>query len=178
MRRKLAPENPEARMSDLAKMTPRQRSHYTYLMDVMSRLDWDFHNTIHRAGRIPGAWADIAQATPRQTKQKVTFEVEADVLKFFRAMGKGHGPRMNDVLRAFMHARLAGVVEGAESLAIYREGKRVNAGPLPQFGDVARMMGQEPEPEPKAGGVQSVLERAMETLAKGRRVIEGLEWGT
>ncbi|MDN5786133.1 BrnA antitoxin family protein, partial [Pseudorhodobacter sp.] len=155
-------------MTDLTRMTPRQRSHYTYLMDVMSRLEWDFHNAIHRRGRIPSDWAEIAQTTPRQTKQKVTFEVEADVLKFFRAMGKGHGPRMNDVLRAFMHARLAGVVEGADSLAIYREGARVNAGPRPEFGDISRMLGEEPEAEPQAPGYRASLDRAMELMDKAR----------
>lgn len=158
-------------MTDLTKMTPRQRSHHTYLMDVMSRLDWDFHNTIHRAGRIPAEWSEIARATPRHVKTKVTFEVEADVLKFFRAMGKGHGPRMNDVLRAFMHARLAGVVEGAETLAIYREGMAANAGARPAFGDVARMLGVEPEAEPQVEGPQAALARALEALERGRKVL-------
>ena len=154
-------------MSDLTKMTPRQRSHYTYLMDVMSRLDWDFHNAIHRAGRIPADWSEIARATPRSTKTKVTFEVEADVLKFFRAMGKGHGPRMNDVLRAFMHARLAGVVEGAETLAIYREGA-AQKGARPEFGDVARLLGEEPEPEPdRADSPQALVARALRLLGQG-----------
>ncbi len=164
-------------MTDLTRLTPRQRSHYTYLMDVMSRLDWDFHNTIHRHGRIPPDWAEIAQATPRRTKVKVTFEVEEDVLKFFKQMGKGHGPRMNDVLRCFMHARLAGVVEGAETLAIYREGATANAGPRPGFGDTARMMGEAPEPEPEAHTMRASLDRAMALLEKARALREAYEMG-
>ena len=162
-------------MTDLARMTPRQRSHYTYMMDVMSRLEWDFHNAIHRRGRIPSEWTDIARTTPRQTKQKVTFEVEADVLKFFKQMGKGHGPRMNDVLRAFMHARLAGVVDGAESLAIYREGAKVNTGPRPEFGDIARMMGEAPEEEPQAEGYRASLDRALALMDKAKALREGIE---
>ena len=162
-------------MTDLTRLTPRQRSHYTYLMDVMSRLEWDFHNAIHRHGRIPPDWSEIAQATPRRTKTKVTFEVEEDVLKFFRAMGKGHGPRMNEVLRAFMHARLAGVVEGADSLAIYREGAKVNAGPRPEFGDMARMMGEVPEAEPPAQGYRASLDRALDLMEKAKALREGIE---
>ena len=164
-------------MQDLTRMTPRQRSHYTYLMDVMSRLEWDFHNAIHRHGRIPQDWAEIAQATPRQTKTKVTFEVENDVLKFFKQMGKGHGPRMNDVLRAFMHARLAGVVDGADTLAIYREGARANAGPRPEFGDVSRLLGEEPELEPPAEGVRASVDRALALLDKAKAMREAFEKG-
>lgn len=37
--------------------------------------------------------------------------MNADVVRFFRAMGQGHLTRMNDVLRAFMLARLAEVVK-------------------------------------------------------------------
>jgi hypothetical protein len=161
-------------MTDLARMTPRQRSHYTYLMDVMSRLEWDLHSTIHRHGRIPSEWAEIARATPRRIKTKVTFEVEEDVLKFFRSLGKGHGSRMNDVLRAFMHARLAGVVEGAESLAIYREGAKVNAGARPAFGDVSRMLGEDPEAEPDAPGLRARLDRALALMDQARAMREGL----
>lgn len=162
-------------MTDLARMTPRQRSHYTYLMDVMSRLEWDFHNAIHRHGRIPPDWAEIAKTTPRRRKTKVTFEVEEDVLRFFKQMGKGHGPRMNEVLRAFMHARLAGVVDGAETLAIYREGARANTGPRPEFGDMARMLGAEPELEPPVQGFQASLDRALELLDKARAMREAVE---
>jgi len=159
-------------MTDLTRMTPRQRSHYTYLIDVMNRLEWDFHNAIHRARRIPPEWSQIAQTTPRHTKRKVTFEIEENVLKFFRAMGKGHGPCMNDVLRAFMHARLAGVVEGADSLAIYREGAKANTGPRPGFGDVARMKGTEPEAEPEAQGPRAIMDRAMALLDQARAMRE------
>jgi hypothetical protein len=35
-------------------------------------------------------------------------------------MGPDYGPRINDVLRSYMHARLAGVIRGAETLAHYR----------------------------------------------------------
>ena len=108
-------------MPDLAKQTPRQSAQMTYMMDVMRRLEWDLHNTIELTGRIPEAWHDIATATPRAAKVKVTLSLEADVLKFFKSMGEGYGPRMNDVLKSYMHARLAGVIRGAETLAHYRE---------------------------------------------------------
>ncbi len=135
-------------MTDFAKMTPRQRTHFTYMMDVMHRLEWDFHNAIRSAGRVPPAWAEIARATPHQTKQKITLDLETDVLKFFKAMGKGHGPRINDVLKSYMHARLAGVIEGAETLAMFQRDGATMSAERPAFGDVAKMLGEVPEAEP------------------------------
>ncbi|MFM7334804.1 MAG: BrnA antitoxin family protein [Tabrizicola sp.] len=89
-------------MPDLRKQTPRQRAQMTYMMDVMRRLEWDLHNTIELTGRIPAEWHEIATATPRPAKTRVCIALEADVLKFFRSMGEGYGPRINDVLRSYM----------------------------------------------------------------------------
>jgi uncharacterized protein (DUF4415 family) len=92
-------------MPDLKKQTLRQKAQLTYMMDVMRRLEWDLHNTIEMTGRIPEEWHQIATATPRCTKVKVNLGLEADVVKFFKSMGEGYGPRINDVLRSYMHAR-------------------------------------------------------------------------
>lgn len=129
-------------MPDLKKQTPRQRAQMTYMMDVMRRLEWDLHNTIELTGRIPEAWHEIATATPRAAKVKVNLCLEADVVKFFKSMGEGYGPRINDVLKSYMHARLAGVIRGAETLAHYREREEAHAEGKPQFGDVAKAMGE------------------------------------
>lgn len=129
-------------MPNLAKQTPRQRSHMTYMMDVMRRLEWDLHNTIELTGRIPEAWHEIAQATPRSARVKVNLALEADVVKFFKSMGEGYGPRINDVLRSYMHARLAGVIRGAETIAHFRHRAEVHDGPKPAFGEMEREMGE------------------------------------
>jgi uncharacterized protein (DUF4415 family) len=63
---------------------------------------------------IPPEWHGIALQRGAGAKVKITLWVEADVLRFFRATGRGHLGRMGDVLRAFMHARLARVVNGPE----------------------------------------------------------------
>lgn len=130
-------------MPDLKKQTPRQRAQMTCMMDVMRRLEWDLHNTIGLTGRIPEAWHEIATATPRAAKVKVNLGFEADVVKVFKSMGEGYGPRIDDVLKSHMHARLAGAIRGAETLAHYREREEAFAGPKPQFGDVARATGRE-----------------------------------
>jgi uncharacterized protein (DUF4415 family) len=130
-------------MPDLKRQTAKQRAHTTYMMDVMRRLEWDLHNTIELTGRIPEAWHEIATATPRSPGLRVTLRLEADVVKFFKSMGEGYGPRINDVLKSYMHARLAGVIRGAETVAHFRRRAEGFDGPKPAFGDVARAMGEE-----------------------------------
>ena len=127
-------------MPNLKKQTPRQRAQMTYMMDVMRRLDWDLHNSIEMTGRIPEEWHEIAAATPRTVKDKVTLRLEADVVKFFKSMGPDYGPRINDVLRSYMHARLAGVIRGAETIDHYRR-REAYEGPKPGF------EGEEGKPE-------------------------------
>lgn len=129
-------------MPDLKKQTPRQRAQMSYMMDVMRRLEWDLHNSIEMTGRIPAEWHEIAQKRPTAGKEKVTLRLEADVLKFFRSMGPDYGPRINDVLCSYMHARLAGVIRGAETIAHYPRREEGLDGPKPQFGDVAKVTGE------------------------------------
>ncbi|MBN8632960.1 MAG: BrnA antitoxin family protein [Rhodobacterales bacterium] len=163
-------------MPDLRKQTPRQRAQMTYMMDVMRRLEWDLHNTIELTGRIPEEWHQIATATPRSARKRVCIALEADVLKFFRSMGEGYGPRINDVLRSYMHARLAGVIRGAETLAHYREREEAHSGGKPQFGDVAKAAGEEWEdegPEAAEAARASVQEYAQKGGAEGEERVFG-----
>ena len=149
-------------MPNLKKQTPKQTAHMTYMMDVMRRLEWDLHNTIELTGRIPEEWHEIAQATPRSAGVKVNLRLEADVVKFFKSMGEGYGPRINDVLRSYMHARLAGVIRGAETIPHFRRRAELHDGPKPQFGDTAREMGLDAGPPvelPPRAKMQEVLQR-------------------
>jgi uncharacterized protein (DUF4415 family) len=160
------PLRQEPMMTEFTRMTPRQRSHATYMLDVMQRLEWDFHHTIHKGRRIPAEWAEIARATPHQTKVKVTLDIEADVLKFFKTMGKGHGPRMNDVLKAYMHARIAGVIEGPDTIRQYHAEGGTDR---PEWGDISRMMGVAPEDEPvEAMSQAEVFDRAVALMVANR----------
>ena len=151
-------------MTDLSRQTPKQRANYSYLMDVMQRLEWDLHNAIELTDRIPEEWHEIATRRPELPKVKVNLGLEADVLKFFKSMGAGYGPRINDVLKSYMYARLAGVIKGAETVAHYRRAEELYDGPKPQFGDVARMLGEEAVAEevPARGRVQEAMQRRRE----------------
>lgn len=93
-----------------------QRAHYHYLANVVTDLDSEIRHGLRGSKFIPAEWTTIAQRRPDAHKVKVTIRVDQDVVKFFRLMGVNYLARMNEVLRAFMHARLAEVVPGAESV--------------------------------------------------------------
>lgn len=103
-------------MGGTGKAEATRRINYHYMADAMRRLEWDLHQKLLTEGRIPDAWHDIALERGPRKRIRVTIALEEDVVRFFRAMGEGYGPRMNAVLRAFMHARLAGLVRGAETM--------------------------------------------------------------
>ncbi len=162
-------------MTDLTKLSAKQGAHYSYMMDVMARLEWDLHNTIEMTGRIPAEWHEIARQTPDRPKVKINLMLEEDVVKFFKSMGEGYGARINAVLKSYMHARLAGVIKGAETVAHYRIRAEQHAGPKPSFGDYARGLGEDwtdEGPEVEANAKVRVIEALQRRFAE-----EGLpEW--
>ena len=148
-------------MTDLSRQTPKQRENYAYLMDVMQRLEWDLHNAIELTDRIPDEWHEIAARRPTLSRVKVNLGLEADVVKFFKSMGADYGLRINDVLKSYMYARLAGVIKGAETTDHFRKRAEVHSGPKPRFGDFARILGEEVAEEvlPARARVQEALQR-------------------
>jgi uncharacterized protein (DUF4415 family) len=90
-------------------------AHYHYFAEAMRRVEAALHGQLARSDLIPDGWAAIARRPPRPAKAQITLRLDGDVLAFFRGMGAGYQTRMNDVLAAYMHARVAGVVRGAEA---------------------------------------------------------------
>lgn len=54
---------------------------------------------------LPDGFWDDAEVTVREPKKSVHLRVDADVLNFFKAQGKGHLTRMNAVLRSYVDAQ-------------------------------------------------------------------------
>ncbi|MFL5282358.1 MAG: BrnA antitoxin family protein [Rhodopila sp.] len=50
-------------------------------------------------------WATDLVFDVREPKLAVSLRLDADVLRFFRGFGAGYQTRINEVLKAFMHAR-------------------------------------------------------------------------
>lgn len=154
-------------MFDFNAMTAKQTAHYAYMSDVMRRLEWDLHHTIADTGRIPPEWHEIAKDRPETKRVKVNLRLETDVMRFFRSMGPDHGARINAVLKSYVHARLAGVIQGAETTAFYRDRHALHAGPKPAFGETARAMGEDwPEGGEKPQTLAQKLQWLKEMIAE------------
>ncbi len=54
------------------------------------------------AVELPEDWPERAVAGLPGPKERVSLEVDADVLRWFRSLGPGYQTRMNAVLRAYM----------------------------------------------------------------------------
>lgn len=100
----------------MATREEKRRAEYHRMSEGLRRLEEALHGARRGRDAVPEAWHDIAQDAGPGRKERVCLWVEADVLRFFRAMGKGHTMRMAEVLATFMHARLAGVVKGPEDV--------------------------------------------------------------
>jgi hypothetical protein len=93
------------------------RRNYHGLAETLRGLEVDLRWGLEDSTRIPAAWHDIAREPVVPVKEKVTLRLDTDVAAFFRATGAGHLTRINRVLRAYMLARLADVVKGAEAVS-------------------------------------------------------------
>ncbi len=122
-------------------LTKAQREHHHYLTDVLARVEFDMHHRIWINRRVPRSWDRIANS-PSPDKTRVTIRVDSDVLKFFRSMGRDYGPRMNDVLKGFMHAKLMGLFRGDETIDQFREQEDNGPHERPEFGWTDRQMAE------------------------------------
>ena len=97
-------------------MTKQQRINWVYQMDARRMIEYDIMDCVKTHMGIPEEWHEIWKDEDRRDpkRTRVTIRMDADVVKFFRAMGEGYQVRINRVLRYFMHLRLAGLVEGPD----------------------------------------------------------------
>ena len=100
----------------MTKANDNRKASYHRMAEGLRNLERALHGARRGEGAVPEDWHAIAQGVGAGRKVKLTLWVEADVLRFFRSMGKGHTTRMAEVLSTFMHARLAGVVKGPEGV--------------------------------------------------------------
>lgn len=90
--------------------------------------------------RIPAEWHEIVREKGQSKKVRVTIRLDEEIVKFFRSTGADWQPRLNRVLSVWMHARLAGMIRGAETMDYMK--RRVEEGfdgARPRWGDLQRM---------------------------------------
>jgi hypothetical protein len=89
-------------------------AHYHFLAETLKTLEGSVRHGLQGGNFIPAEWHEVALRAPAPEKTHITLRLDADVLRFFQLLGRGYRTDMNRVLRAFMHARLAGVLKGPE----------------------------------------------------------------
>lgn len=116
MKRRLTPVPYSTHPKD---MTEKQRIAWMNSIEGLRQIEYDMVDVLNQAETIPLEWHDIWRGENRDTKRvRVTVRLDADVVRFFKSLGPGYQPRMNRVLRSFMHARLAKIVDGPEHEAM------------------------------------------------------------
>lgn len=119
-------------------MTKTERTRSALFADALRMIEFDVLNHVARKKVIPEDWHEIAR-NPTGRKTRVTIRVDEDVVKYFRAMGPGYQPRINAVLVAWVHGRLARMVGGPDVTDIVAQGDRlgINDRDRPVWGEMA-----------------------------------------
>lgn len=129
-------------MTKSKKMTKTQAINWSYAVDAHRMLEYDLHSVVKKDQMLPAGWDDIWKDADRRDPKKVpvTIRLDADVVRFFKGMGEGYQPRINRVLRMFMHYRLAGIIEGPDTTdyVLRPETLRAEKGRRPNWGDFDR----------------------------------------
>jgi len=98
-------------------MTDRKRSkteerHLAQMEAGLERLELQFGEFEMCQRLVPPAWHAMDLFAPvAPPKQPLTLKLDADMVAWFRALGRGYQCRMNAILRAYMDAVIAKVIE-------------------------------------------------------------------
>lgn len=130
-------------MARVAGRSKRARAHYHWLAESLKELEFHLHWRLGESGQLPAEWQEIARERGPMPKVRVSLWVEGDVVRFFKGMGQGHTVRMAEVLRTFMHARLAGVLAGAEGVDYPQAGRAERQERIAVLTELSRLMEEE-----------------------------------
>lgn len=92
--------------------TKSERDTKTKMMYELEQLQQDLSNSWLDQS-LPDYWSglDWEASVPRH-KTRVTLRLDADMVRWFRALGPGYQVRMNRVLRIYWMALMAGYIKG------------------------------------------------------------------
>ncbi|SER73690.1 BrnA antitoxin of type II toxin-antitoxin system [Tranquillimonas rosea] len=126
--------------TDLRRMTKAERREAGLFFDALQMIEYDLFSHAQARSVVPKEWHQIA-ADPSQQKQRITLRLDADIVTYFRAMGSGYQARINRVLSAWMHGRLARMIEGPDTVDIgFRRAQLSET--RTEWGDNAEQMGR------------------------------------
>ncbi|MGJ8609651.1 MAG: BrnA antitoxin family protein [Octadecabacter sp.] len=135
-----------------AKMTKTEKMHWGFSVDAIKKMEYELMGYLHEFTALPPAWDQIWEDDDRRDpkRTKVTINLDADVVKFFKGLGPGYQGRINRVLRAYMHFRLAKLIEGPDTMDyVLRPEKVLEDAARVEWGDTQRAMKAAQKPAPK-----------------------------
>jgi uncharacterized protein (DUF4415 family) len=97
--------------------TKRERSDTWMMIDAFRKVETDLHHRLLEMRTIPptGTASTSGGGSGTRSAMKVTAAFDADVVRFFKGLGPGYQWRMNEVLRAYVHGRMAKIVKGPDT---------------------------------------------------------------
>lgn len=132
------------RKIDPKTMTKTERMHWGYGVDAIKMMEYELMGYLSEFEALPADWDEVWQDKDRRDpkRTRVTIRLDADVVKYFKGMGEGYQVRINRVLRAYMHFRLAKLIEGPDTMdyVLRPEAVLEKASRRPEWGDTRRMM--------------------------------------
>ena len=98
-------------MAECKRSKSEERS-WSQLVDELEIQEIEFERFKRSRSLIPPGWHAVESRAPvKPPKTKLSLSLDADMVKWFRALGRGYQPRMNAILRAYMHAVISKEVE-------------------------------------------------------------------
>lgn len=132
------------READPKQMTKSDLKHWGFGVDALKMIEHDLMGYLHEYRALPSDWDKIWEEQDKRDPKrvKITISLDDDLVRFFKGMGPGYQPRMNRVLRAFMHFRLAKLIEGPDTMDYILRPQEVmdKARRKPEWGDTERMV--------------------------------------
>lgn len=132
-------------------MTRTDRKHWGFGVDAIKMIEYELLGFLHETRALPPDWDKIWEDQDKRDPKrvKITILLDDDVVRFFKGLGPGYQPRMNRVLRAFMHFRLAKLINGPDTTDYILKPDEVlaKAHSEPQWGDTQRFVTQAREQE-------------------------------
>ena len=94
-------------MADRKRSKPEERS-FAQMADDLEEQLTELARMNLKDRLIPPGWHKIDKRAPVKPKKiKLNLPLVEDMVTWFRGLGRGYQPRMNAVLRAYMHAVIA-----------------------------------------------------------------------
>ena len=98
-------------MTDRKRSKTEERS-FARMLDELESQEADFERFKRSRSLVPPGWHSVERRAPvKPKKTKLNLALDADMVTWFRALGRGYQPRMNAILRAYMHAVISKEIE-------------------------------------------------------------------